>query len=87
MSSEFVPFDDMRRCAVTALEGADIPDVPIYLVRNLYGKVRISVSDRVEDNEACRKSLCRLAGGLGAALGARGFPADDGVLYVSDSSP
>ena len=85
MSSEFVPFDDMRRRAVTALEGADIPDTPIYLVRNLYGKVSISVSDRVENNEACRKSLCRLAGGLSTALGERGLPADDGVLYVSDS--
>ena len=85
MSSEFVPFDDMRRRAVGALEGADLPDTPIYLVRNLYGKVSISVSDRVENNEACRKSLCRLAGGLSAALGERGLPADDGVLYVSDS--
>ena len=85
MSSEFVPFDDMRRRAVGALEGADLPDTPIYLVRNLYGKVSISVSDRVENNEACRKSLCRLAGGLSAALGERGLPADDGVLYVGDS--
>ena len=85
MSSEFVPFDDMRRRAATALKGADFPDAPIYLVRNLYGKVRISVSERVESNEACRESLCRLAGRLGAALGARGYPADNGVLYVSDS--
>lgn len=85
MSSEFVPFDDMRRRALTALEGADLPDVPIYLVRNLYGKVRISVSECVENNEASRESLCRLAGKLGAALGSRGYPEDDGVLYVSDS--
>ena len=85
MSSEFVPFDDMRRRAVRALEGVNLPDIPIYLVRNLYGKVSISVSDRVEDNEACRESLSRLACGLSAALGARGLPADDGVLYVSDS--
>ena len=85
MSSEFVPFDDMRRRAVRALKGANLPDIPIYLVRNLYGKVSISVSDRVEDNEACRESLSRLACGLSAALGARGYPGDDGVLYVSDS--
>ena len=85
MSSEFVPFDDMRRRAVRALEGVNLPDIPIYLVRNLYGKVSISVSDRVEDNEACRESLSRLACGLSAALGERGLPADDSVLYVSDS--
>ena len=85
MSSEFVPFDDMRRRAVRALKGVNLPDIPIYLVRNLYGKVSISVSDRVEDNEACRESLSRLACGLSAALGARGYPGDDGVLYVSDS--
>ncbi len=85
MSDVFVPFDDMRRRVSEALAGAETPDVDIYLVRNLFGKLRISVSDVVEENENHCAALERLAGKLTEALGARGYPADDGVLYVSDS--
>ena len=85
MSGEFVPFDDTRRRAVEALKGADLPDVPIYLIRNLFGKVRISVPEKAEDDEACREALRRLADKLSAALGTRGHPPDRGVLFVSDA--
>ena len=85
MSDVFVPFDDMRRRVSEALAGAETPDVDIYLVRNLFGKLRISVLDVVEENENHCAALERLAGKLTEALGARGYPADDGVLYVSDS--
>ena len=85
MSDVFVPFDDMRRRASEALAGAETPDVDIYLVRNLFGKLRISVSDVVEENENHCAALERLAGKLTEALGSRGYPADDGVLYVSES--
>ena len=84
MSDAFVPFDDMRRCVAEAFAEADVPDLDIYLVRNLFGKLRISVSDTVE-NEAHCAALQRLAGKLAEALGARGYPADNGVLFVSDS--
>ena len=85
MSDAFVPFDDMRRRVSEALAGSETPDVDIYLVRNLFGKLRISVSDVVEENENHYAALERLAGKLTEALGARGYPADDGVLYVSES--
>ena len=85
MSGGFVPFDDMRYRVATALRGADLPDVPIYLIRNLFGKVRISVPEMVEEDEACRAGLQRLAGKLAEALGAHGYPADNGILFVSDS--
>ena len=85
MSDAFVPFDDMRRRVSEALAGSETPDVDIYLVRNLFGKLRISVSDVVEENENHCAALEHLAGKLTEALGARGYPADDGVLYVSDS--
>ena len=85
MSGEFVPFDDTRRRAVEALEGAALPDVPIYLIRNLFGKVRISVPETVEDDEARREALFRFAGKLSAALGTRGHPPERGVLFVSDA--
>ena len=84
MSDAFVPFDDMRRCVAEAFADTEVPDVDIYLVRNLFGKLRISVSDTVE-NEAHCAALQRLAGKLAEALGARGYPADNGVLFVSDS--
>ena len=84
MSDAFVPFDDMRRCVAEAFADAEAPDVDIYLVRNLFGKLRISVSDTVE-NEAHCAALQRFAGKLAEALGARGYPADNGVLFVSDS--
>lgn len=85
MSGKFVPFDDTRRLAVEALKGVDPPAVPIHLIRNLFGKVRISVPEKAEDDEACRAGLQRLAGKLAEALGARGYPAENGVLFVSDA--
>ena len=85
MSGEFVPFDDTRRRAMTALKGAELPDVPIYLIRNLFGKVRMSVPEKAEDDEACREALRRLAGKLSAALGTRGHPPDRSILFVSQA--
>ena len=85
MNGGFVPFDDMRRRAAEALKGADLPDVPIYLIRNLFGRVRMSVPEAVEENQACRAGLQRLADRLAEALGARGYPAEDGILFVSDA--
>ena len=84
MSGPFVPFDAMRRYATEALRGADLPDTPIYLVRNLFGRLRISAPEAAGGDEACRARLQRLAGRLAKALGARGYPAEDGVLFVSD---
>ena len=75
-------FDDMRRRAVEALRGAEIPDAPIYLVRNLYGKLRISVPEEFEDDH--REAVSRLASRLSAALGVHGHPPDRGFLFVSN---
>ena len=85
MTKGFVPFDDTRRRAEKALKGTDLPDVPIYLIRNLFGRVRMSVPEEVEEDKACRAGLQRLADRLAEALGAHGYPAKDGVLFVSDA--
>ena len=84
MSGSFVAFDDVRRRAVELLTAEAVPETvrPLYLVRNLFGKVRISVSDAVEANESCRDALGRLAKRLGEALGAHGHPSGDAVLFV-----
>ena len=88
MSSRFVPFDDISKHVVDAVErSGPIPDGidRIYLVRNLYGKVRISASDAVEADASCCAALRRLAGHLHKVLGAHGVPEENGVLFVSPS--
>ena len=84
MNGSFVSFDDVRRRAVELLKRETVPDGvrPLYLVRNLFGKVRISVPDAVEADESCRDALRRLANGLGEVLGAHGHPSGNAVLFV-----
>ena len=85
MSDGFVSFDDARKRVVEALKGTDIPVDRLYLVRNMYGKVRISVSDRIEGDEAARESLQNLALRISNAAGAHGHSPDHtGVLFVPD---
>ena len=82
MSGSFVAFDDARRHAVKLLTAEAVPETvrPLYLVRNLFGKVRISVS--VEEDESCRDALQRFANRLGEVLGAHGHPPGNAVLFV-----
>ena len=86
MNDKFVPFDAMRSRVVDVLrtsgtmpEGVD----RVYLIRDLFGRVRITVSDDVRADESCRTALQRLADRLHGALGAHGYPAENAVLSVS----
>ena len=88
MKHDFVPFDHIRKLVAAAIAASGpVPDRidRVYLVRNLYGKVRISVSENVEEDDSCREALQRLAGLLHETLGAHGVPAERGVLFVSPS--
>lgn len=88
MSGRFVPFDDIRKHVVdaaVALEPKPEGINDIYLVRNLYGQVSVSVADAVEKDEACRAALDRLAARLRAALGAHAAPKENAVLFVPAS--
>ena len=88
MKSNFLPFDAVRTRIVETLDaGEPIPKTAgsVYLARNLYGQVRISVSDAVENDAACRDALQRLADRLRGVLGAHGPPAERGVLFVNQS--
>ncbi len=84
MSGSFVSFDDVRRLAVELLKKETVPDGvrSLYLVRNLFGKVRLSAPEAVEEDESCRDALGRLAKRLGEALGAHGHPPGSAVLFV-----
>lgn len=84
MSNSFISFDETRRRVVELFKAEGIPHGidRLYLVRNLFGKVRISVSAAVEDDESYRSALQRLANKLSEALGAHGHPPEDAVLFV-----
>ena len=84
MSHSFVSFDDVRHHVVGLLEAQVLPRkmVPLYLVRNLFGRVSVSVSDAVEMDDSCRDALQRLSRALQMKLGEHGYSADDAVLFV-----
>ena len=85
MRNHFVPFDDLSARVSRILETWSAPssqDRHLYLVRDLVGKVRISVSEVVEDDESWRDSLHRLATSMQAELGPHAYPAEDAVLFV-----
>ena len=87
MENDFVSFDKIKTRVTEALAGAYIPESidRLYVVRNLFGKVRISVSEKVGDDESCRAALQELACKIGAAAGKHGHEPDEtGVLYLSD---
>ncbi|WP_420463148.1 KGGVGR-motif variant AAA ATPase [Candidatus Palauibacter sp.] len=84
MSDTFVPFDQVRRLVSEVLEGMEIPAdaPPLYLVRNLFGKVGISVSEAAQDDRELGEVLSRLASRLADALAAHGHLPQKTVLFV-----
>ena len=88
MKGAFLPFDAVRTRIAEILDvGEPLPKAAgrIYLVRDLYGQVRVSVSEVPEKDAPCRKVLTRFADRLRDVLGAHGPPAEKGVLFVSPS--
>ena len=86
MNDKFISFDvarsrimDVLRTSGTMPPGVD----SLYLIRDLFGKVRIIVSDDLRADRSCRTALQHLAGCLHEALGAHGYPAENGILFVS----
>ena len=64
MSDKFVAFDDIVAHVKHLLKTLEsFPDKidRLYLVRDLFGKVRVSLSDAFEEDESCREPLQRLA--------------------------
>ena len=85
MNDGFVSFDAMRQRIEDVLDAEPMPGnaPPVYLVRDLRGKLRISVSEDGQGDETRRDVLQRFADRLSAALGAHGYPPEAGVLFVS----
>lgn len=86
MSDRFVPFDSIRprvldvfRTSEALHHAAD----RLYLIRDLWGKVRITVSDAIREDESRRDMLQRFARDLHEALKAHSYAAENGILFVS----
>lgn len=88
MSSDFVPLDRVFALAREVFPPEiDLPPEvgPIYLVRNVYGRVYVAVSDEPEPSAEARAALERLAGALAGRLGPHRNVSGTPVLYVSRS--
>ena len=55
---------------------------PLYLVRNLFGKVSVSASESLKADDSCRKALQDFSRSLQEKLGAHSYSAEDAVLFV-----
>ena len=84
MSDSFVSFDQIRPRIIDVLDAGRVPDsiTPLYLVRNLFGRVSACVSDAAAADDGCRDALQKLARDLRDRLGARGDGADDAAHFV-----
>ena len=84
----FVPFDVMAARVEKIMERR-APDLasaaPLFLVRDLHGRVRVSVSSQMETDEGLRENLALLAVELHEALGVRAYHPDESVLFVDPS--
>ena len=85
MNDRFVPFDAVRPRVMDLIKRSG--SVPhgvgrLYLIRDLFGKVRIAVSDDARSEDACRGALQCLADRMKEALGEHGYAARDAVLFV-----
>lgn len=87
MSSDFISFDRVFALAAEVLSpGIELPAGvgDIYLVRNVYGRVYVAVSDEHEPTAEARASLEEIARSLAAKLGPHGT-GDTPVLYAPRS--
>ena len=85
MNDGFVPFDAVRPQVVDLIKrSGTIPHGVdrLYLIRDLFGKIRIVVSGDVRAEDACRGALQCFADRMKEALGEHGYSASDAVLFV-----
>lgn len=86
MSDGFVSFDSIRPRVMDIVSTSEtfrhVAD-RLYLIRDLWGKVRIAVSDTIQEDGSRRDDLQHLARALHEALNAHGYAAENGILFVS----
>lgn len=84
MMSKFVSFDDVRGILKDALREIDLPEgaPTVYVVRDLFGRIGLSVSEESKGDEQLRSVLDRLTQTLHGRLGAHGRALKQFVLWV-----
>ena len=84
--NDFVAFDAVLPRVIELLDGFESPPPPeipaLYVVRDLLGKVRLSVSESVRQNSVTEEWLRLLARTLHENLGVRSYPQQESVLVV-----
>ena len=85
MSEDPVRFDSIFARVIDTLRSPKPQGIErVYVVRDLYGKVRIAVADPLEANEQYRSWLEGEAKLLCERLGPHGHPPKDAVLFLDD---
>ena len=85
MNDKFVSFDEIHEIVVDVIKETEaLPEkvFPLYYIRDLFGKVRVAVTNSVRENKTCRNALRNLTDSLEGTLGAHGYPAQSPVLFV-----
>ena len=88
MRDTVVLFDDMRERIEKILQETGIASADagsLYLIRDLFGKVRIAVSDEWENDPEYGQTLQELASRLHEGLGAHAHSPEHAVLFVASS--
>ena len=84
--NDFVAFDAVYPRVIELLDGLDSPPPPripaLYVVRDLFGRVRLSVSESVRHDAVSEEWLKLLARTLHDNLGVRSYPPQESVLVV-----
>lgn len=84
MNDTFVSFDHVRSRVEAVLDGMDLPKLAsgIYLVRSIFGRIAISLSDDDRSQDVVRSAVEELARRLNQQLGAYSLPVTAAVLWV-----
>ena len=84
MSDAFVPFDVVRQRVQEALVAGELPEgaPTIYVVRDMFGRIGLSVSEDFESDDRLREALDSLARAFSDRLGAHGRSVERTVLWV-----
>lgn len=85
MNNNFTSFDDIVPLIKGILDAKPLPrGLSIYLIRDLYGKVRIVMTDGTDISKTSQNALSNLADSLSKKLGPHSYSFSENILYVEE---